>query len=706
MRTASVKLRQGVMPWLLGAIGVLMLCQLASAEDVQTDPPGRVARLSFIQGEVTLAPAGTEDWVDATLNRPLTSGDRVWTDDHARAELQVGGAAVNLDEHTGFSFVDLDDEVMQMSVTEGAATIRVHSRRENEKITIETPNGSVDILHPGEYHIEVNPDNDRTIVKTRSGEAEMVVDGTTYPVKSGEQGEFAGLEHVTANIDRIGPRTDFENWANERDQQSRNARSSKYVSEEVVGYQDLDDHGDWIEEPEYGYVWRPRYVVHDWAPYRDGRWVWVAPWGWTWVDNAPWGFAPFHYGRWVYLSRGWCWIPGPRHLHPVYSPAFVGWVGSPGVSVSVSIGPGVGWFPLGPREVYVPCYRHSPRYIRYINASNTVIVDNRQITNIYVGRGPSPRYRYWHNPRAVTVVTREHFIHSAPVRDHLVRVNERELRDMQVHPRAPALAPTRESVLAGRRVTPIAARHIERERTIANRIGTPNRMSFEDERRAVEANHGRPVDRTRLYTPRTIQGASGTRDTRVDAPSRAGDVRSPTPNRAFTSRDAAVRPQSDRQVGTWNTDRRNNDSRTERVAPPARLESDTRTQNSGRITAPANPRANGEREFRSAPAPRIQRVEPQETSPPRSEYVRPQAQPHISSPRAEPRENFQSRPQTRQPQSSRIEQPRSESRSDSRPQSSRQQITSPTPRGENRGNGSADRAQHNGNSRRFDARDR
>jgi hypothetical protein len=642
MNAAFVKLRRGRMGAVLAVLGALMLCQWTYAddaapqtEDVKVDPPGRVARLSYIQGEVTMAPAGTEDWVDAVLNRPLTTGDRVWTDDKARAELQIGGAAVNLDEHTGFSFVQLDDDVMLMSVTEGAATIRVHSRRDNEKIQVETPNGSVEILHPGEYHIEVNPDSDRTIVKTRSGAAEMFVDDKSYPVKAGEQGEFTGLQNVTANIDHIGPRTDFENWANERDQQSRNARSSKYVAEDVVGYQDLDDNGDWIEEPEYGYVWRPRYVVRDWAPYRDGRWVWVSPWGWTWVDNARWGFAPFHYGRWVYLNRGWCWVPGPRHLRAVYAPAFVGWVGSPGVSVSVSIGPGVGWFPLGPREVYVPCYHHSPRYVRYVNVSNTVIIDNRQITNIYAGRGARPNYRYWHNPRAVTVVSREHFGHGGLVREHIVRVNERELRDMQVHPRAPAIAPTRQSVLAGRAVTPVAARHIDRERNISARVGVPHRMSFEEERRAIEANHGRPIGQSRLFTRNVT--TTHTPNARNNT-QRSGNARVTAPNRTVNSADAAVKRGSDRRIGTRNADRRTHGERENRAAPSRHIES-SRPDRS-RFIAPSD----SLRE-RSAPPSRI-------ATQPFGQRERIQSRPEIRQPRVEQRHES-SRPHVSRPQTSR-----------------------------------------------------
>jgi hypothetical protein len=88
------------------------------------------------------------------------------------------------------------------------------------------------------------------------------------------------------------PRADeFDRWASERDR--RGAVSARYVSRDVVGYEDLDDHGSWRAAEGYGNVWVPR-VAADWAPYRDGHWAWVEPWGWTWVDDAPWGFAVSH----------------------------------------------------------------------------------------------------------------------------------------------------------------------------------------------------------------------------------------------------------------------------------------------------------------------------------------------------------------------------------------------------------------------------
>ena len=83
----------------------------------------------------------------------------------------------------------------------------------------------------------------------------------------------------------------------------------------------------------------PTSVAVDWAPYSVGHWAYIRPWGWTWVDAAPWGFAPFHYGRWVHVGgpHGWGWIPGRR-----YAGAWVVWrTGPAGYGY-------VGWAPAPP----------------------------------------------------------------------------------------------------------------------------------------------------------------------------------------------------------------------------------------------------------------------------------------------------------------------------------------------------------------------
>lgn len=504
-------------------IVVLALSLLAPGFAQAADPPGRVARLSLIEGEVSMAPAGTQEWGEAVLNRPLTSEDRLFVARDARAELQVGSATIHLDSSTEFSFIDLDDDAMTMSLTEGRATIRILNKREREDIEISTPNASVALLHPGEYHVEVDEDGETTVVKARSGEAEVAGEADAFRVRANEIGVFSGAEELKADITRLGPRTAFEAWANERARRNERSASSKYVGEGVVGYTDLDEHGHWINEPEYGHVWYPTHVAAGWAPYRYGRWAWVSPWGWTWIDDARWGFAPFHYGRWAYVRHRWCWVPGPRHVRAVYAPALVAWVGGPHVSVNISLGHGVGWFPLGPREVYVPGYWHTRRYIRRVNVSNTIIVNNTYINNAYRGRYRDLDYRYRNRSDAVTVVEREHFVRGRPIGGHVARVNDGDLRRWGHDARPPAIAPRRESILAGQ---PRVARapSVERDaRHVVARRAVPTRVSFDAERRAIEANGGRPVARTALIdrNPKSRSDVRIVRGTSENARSRS-----------------------------------------------------------------------------------------------------------------------------------------------------------------------------------------
>lgn len=418
------------------------------------DPPGRVARLSLAEGDVALAPAGSEQWDAALVNRPLTTGDKVWVERGGRAELQIGAARVHLDQLTAFGFTELGDDVLRMSLTEGTAAVRLRRRAEHEVIEIYTPNATVALLRPGEYQVSVDEAGERTVVRTRSGESEVTNASASqrHRVRANQEGVFIGTASLVADIGALGARTAFERWANERERRAEHAESARYVSDDVIGYEDLDEHGTWVHAPQYGYVWRPRtHLASDWAPYRYGRWTWVAPWGWTWVDRAPWGFAPFHYGRWAYLHDGWCWVPGPKHLRPVYAPALVGWIsgGQGGVSVSVAIGHGVGWFPLGPREVYIPGHRFSHRYFRDVNRSNTLMVDNTYITNVYLGRGRHIDYRHRHLPHAITTVERDHFARGRHVDRGRRFLDEWQLRRWRAEGRSPDRRPERSSLIFG-----------------------------------------------------------------------------------------------------------------------------------------------------------------------------------------------------------------------------------------------------------------
>lgn len=291
---------------------------LAAAEEQYTSD--RVARLSYIQGNVSLEADGSRDSQAAVLNRPLTSGDALWVNRESRAELQADKVSIHLDQATGLALLNLDDRNLQMSLAEGSLNVRVRSLARDESIEIETPNATVSLLRSGEYRVSVENGGNVTVVAVRSGESEISHDRQTFSLNSRQQGRFTGTGYLTADVYSVGARDDFEAWADDRNRRDQRSVSSQYVSPDVIGYEDLDEYGSWSSEPDYGYVWYPRTVATGWAPYRFGSWAWVAPWGWTWVDRAPWGFAPFHYGRWAQVRSRWCWVPGPRHVRQTFLP--------------------------------------------------------------------------------------------------------------------------------------------------------------------------------------------------------------------------------------------------------------------------------------------------------------------------------------------------------------------------------------------------
>jgi len=435
-------LRTGRTPsWIL--ISALLFSGSVAADDA-TDPPNRVARLSYREGAVSIAPAAAEEWIDAALNRPLTAGDRVWVDADSRAELQIGTATVHLDQKTRFSFVILDEDTLQMRLSDGAMAIHVRSLGAHERVTLATSNATVTLREAGEYSIAHNVSSERTLVKTRSGESEVSGDAARgYLVGAGERGVFSGRDPLLAELSRVSDRSAFEAWANAREERDLQSVAARYVAPGVIGYRDLDDYGSWFHDVEYGDVWQPKtYVISDWAPYRYGRWVWITPWGWTWIDDAPWGFAPFHYGRWAHLRQRWCWVPGPAHFRPTYAPALVAWVGDPDRGVT-----DVGWFPLGPREIYLPGYRTSWRHFRNINASNAGFVDNEYLSNVYYGRGAPIVYHNRRAPHALTIVPHDTFVSAQRTRGRHVDVDDTRLRRWHEQGRVPEISPIPGSVL-------------------------------------------------------------------------------------------------------------------------------------------------------------------------------------------------------------------------------------------------------------------
>jgi hypothetical protein len=434
----------------------------------------------------------------------MTTADRLWADEDGRAEIQLGAATIRLDSLTGLSFLNLDDRTTQIELSVGTMYVRVLRLARDESFEIDTPNQAFSILRPGEYRVEASEDGNSTMVTVRAGEVEAIGSSRIYRIGPGDSGRFTGTVSLRASIFRAAGDDEFDRWCEDRNRRDDRSRSVRYVSPDVVGYQDLDDYGVWYSDSDYGYVWVPR-VTRGWAPYQYGHWVWISPWGWTWVDEAPWGYAPFHYGRWVYARNRWGWVPGPIAVRPVYAPALVAFIGGPRFSVSVTLGGGggyVGWFPLGPREVYVPAYRTSREYVNRVNVSNTTVT-NITITNVYNDNSNNRNIRYANKtaPGGVTTVSHGTFVNAQPVRRAVVAVNEREIGSAPISRRA-EVVPTRSSVLgtsaqSDRRVARPSA-EIANRSVVAKTAPPPPTVPFERQRQKLEAQPGQPLARSEI----------------------------------------------------------------------------------------------------------------------------------------------------------------------------------------------------------------
>jgi hypothetical protein len=486
-------------------VAVLMIASAAFLA-AQTDPPGRVGRLNYTDGPVSFQPAAVNDWVDASVNRPLISGDNIWVGDRGRSELHVGSTAVRLGPNTAFQFLNLDDQTVQIRLSEGTLTIRMRSLAQNQIFEVDTPNMAFTLVRPGEYRIDANPDSRSTVITVRDGEGDVTGGGDTFPVYARQQVVVRGDDQITYNL-ASAPRDDaWDQWCSSRDQREDRSLSARYVSREMDGYEDLDQYGRWDNQSGYGNVWMPTSVDAGWAPYRDGHWAWIAPWGWTWVDDAPWGFAPYHYGRWASFGGRWGWIPGPYGVTPVYAPALVAWIGGggggSGFSLSFSFGTAaaVGWFPLGPREPYFPSYQASRGYFTRVNNTNTVI--NTTVINNYYDSGRSNnaitgiRYANRSVQNGVTAVPQQTFARGSRVTQDARAVPSAQLSSAQVFG-APAIAPQRESVLGVRADTasraPRPPANVLSRPVVARTAPAPAPVPFDRQQPGLAKTPGRPL---------------------------------------------------------------------------------------------------------------------------------------------------------------------------------------------------------------------
>ncbi|MEO8653013.1 MAG: DUF6600 domain-containing protein [Ramlibacter sp.] len=457
-------------PFVARLFALALLALLSSAVLAQADPPGRVGRLNYSQGSVSFSPAGDNEWTEAQPNRPLTRGDRLWTDRGSRAEIQIGSSAVRLDGQTRVEIMVLDDQAAQLSLTQGSLYVRVRSLPDGENFEIDTPNLAYRAAYPGDYRIDVDANDGTTRVTIHSGTGAVYGEGGhAMPLGGGQQITFRARALAQVTTQESPPQDAFDRWAAERNRQEDQSIAARYVPREVVGYQQLDAHGQWKKDATHGAVWFPQGTPANWAPYRNGRWEWISPWGWTWIDDAPWGFAPFHYGRWALIESRWAWVPGRLGLRPVYAPALVAFIGNGGGILSSLAGrSSVTWFPLAPGEMWQPGFRASGAYISNVNR------------NMLPGSSDAA-YTYQRRPEALTAISGDDFQRGRPAGAGWLRIATDALTNAAIVP--PPAKPERIAVAKASITRPAPPpTQLDVRRVTANSVTSPQAEAHQSEK--------------------------------------------------------------------------------------------------------------------------------------------------------------------------------------------------------------------------------
>jgi hypothetical protein len=500
------------------------------------NPPSRVARLSAMQGSVSYQASGSSDWSIASLNYTVTSGDRLVSDASGRAELELGTMAVRLGASTDLTVTSLTDGLLQLGVSQGTVRLSVYRMYPSDTIEVDSPDGAISIVAPGTYRIETEPGSFGTTVSVELGRAELSGPNLAQTLEGGRTVRLTttGIGIAVASAVKVGPDS-FDTWSASRDAllTSASEASAAYVNPDIPGISDLEANGAWTADATYGPVWYPTVVVAGWVPYRFGRWGWIEPWGWVWLDDALWGFAPFHYGRWAFLRGRWGWVPGPRGGRPCFAPALVAFADGGGFGLGIGVS---AWFPLGPREPFFPWYHHDEHYLRAVNGANV-----RGVGDLggFVHPADREHVPYAHRATAMTVVPDATFAGGRPVAHDILKVPTERLSTARLTPH-PLVMPSHDAARGGaaaprppaaveRRAAPVnplarggigqrAVPPTPRDVTAVQRplvtrhAAPPASVPFDTRQKAILQHPGRPLEPQQLQNLRAGRPAGPQRD--------------------------------------------------------------------------------------------------------------------------------------------------------------------------------------------------
>jgi hypothetical protein len=416
----------------------------------------RVGRIAVAEGEIAIRlPANAQPdqaahpgpWADAGVNDPIAEGMSVRTAEKARAVLRIGGDTLALAGGSEAEIVSLDRGTAEIALHRGRIGVRLAELDSALGVNVTIPSGGIRLLAPGEYDILADEGRFPARLAVLAGTARFSGKGLDAVIADGGAVLLTGNDPVGMLPGGTEEDEFVASWrAHGADRMGKTAL--RHVSPAMTGYEALDEHGAWEVVGGYGAVWFPNELPQDWAPYRSGHWRWVNPWGWTWIDDMPWGFVTSHYGRWVRFGASdpepgsWGWVPGKKVKNPSYMPAGVAFLGTPGVGLSYpdAFGPAVAWFPLAPNEVYWPRFTDDLAAIRRLNAG--AVAEPATIGPALNGKPPADvvtgDYR---NRRFATVVPRAVFLGGKPVAEALIDLPIRRLENAPLLAGSPQIEP-------------------------------------------------------------------------------------------------------------------------------------------------------------------------------------------------------------------------------------------------------------------------
>ncbi|HEX6126524.1 MAG TPA: FecR domain-containing protein, partial [Pyrinomonadaceae bacterium] len=255
-------------------------------DDYVPEVTDRVARVSFVQGDVQIRRAESQDWEVVVLNLPIVEGDEIATDGNGRFEIQFNSHThLRVAENSQIKILSLKDEGIAISVPLGTISLRANELDSGRSyFEIDAPKTTVSIQKSGMYRVEAGvPDSLEVFVSALDGgEARVYSSDAGFTIKNGRRAKIfiAGSqlgEWETADATQLID--EFDKWTFDRDeiiaQRLRDAHYDRYYDRDIYGAEDLNDHGEWVYTRKYGYVWRPyRNSINqysDWSPYRYGQ---------------------------------------------------------------------------------------------------------------------------------------------------------------------------------------------------------------------------------------------------------------------------------------------------------------------------------------------------------------------------------------------------------------------------------------------------